>query len=108
MIKAATLAKDFLDEHKAEDIKVVDVKDHTPFASYYIIATMPNTRALGAIADLLEDHLEENKIPVRGIDGTPDSGWVIVDAGQVVVHLFIEAKRQEIDLASVVSKRKNK
>jgi ribosome-associated protein len=102
MIKALTAARKSLDEHKAEEIKVIDVRSLTPFAEYYIIATAPNERALGAIAELVADDLMAKKVPVRKIDGTPESGWIIVDAGEVLIHLFLAETRQQVDLDSVL------
>jgi ribosome-associated protein len=103
-IKAVRIAKDDLEEHKAEDVAVVDVRNSTPFTDYYVIATAPNERALGALADEVEDALEKENIEVRKKEGLPESGWVIVDAGQVVIHLFISTKRKEIDLDSILKK----
>ncbi len=91
-----------LNEHKAEDLSIINVKNLNPFADYYIIATAGNIRHLGALADQLDEaYLKENE-PVRKIDGKPESGWVIVDANEVVIHLFTEEKRKEILLEHLI------
>lgn len=90
--------KDLLEEKKGEDIKIIDVRQRTPFTDYYIIATAPNMRAIGAYADALEDFFQERVEDLRQSEGQPESGWVLVDAGEVVVHLFSAAKRQEMNL----------
>ena len=105
MLKSVRIAKKELEERKAEDVMVVDVRENTPFADYYVIATAPNEKALGAFADYVEEALEKEGVEVRKKDGTPDSGWVIVDAGPVVVHLFSEAKRKEIALDGLLAHR---
>ena len=90
--------KDLLEEKKGEDIKIIDVRQRTPFTDYYILATAPNMRAIGAYADALEDFFQERVEDLRQSEGQPESGWVLVDAGEVVVHLFSAAKRQEMNL----------
>ena len=95
---------DFLDERKAEDIAVFDVSGISPFASYYVIATAPNHRALGAIAELLEDKLEQEGL-IRGkAEGTSDSGWIIVESEDVIVHLFTSVNRKEFALEDLIAK----
>jgi ribosome-associated protein len=97
-----------LDERKAEEIKVVDVKENTPFCDYYVIATCPNEKALGAIAEDVAEVLEANKIEVRKVEGLPESHWLIVDAGSAVVQLFTSEKRQEIALDVLLEKTNQK
>ena len=90
--------KELLEDKKGEDIKIIDVRQRTPFTDYYILATAPNMRAIGAYADALEDFFQERFEDLRQSEGQPESGWVLVDAGEVVVHLFSAAKRQEMNL----------
>lgn len=97
-----------LTEHKAEDISVVDVKERTPFADFYILATAPNPRALSAYPDVLEEALAQEKIDIRKVEGNPESEWVVVDAGAVIVQLFTAAKRSEMDLDTLLSIEKKK
>lgn len=90
--------KELLEDKKGEDIKIIDVRQRTPFTDYYILATAPNMRAIGAYADALEDFFQKRVEDLRQSEGQPESGWVLVDAGEVVVHLFSAAKRQEMNL----------
>ena len=90
--------KEILEDKKGEDIKIIDVRQRTPFTDYYILATAPNMRAIGAYANALEDFFQERVEDLRQSEGQPESGWVLVDAGEVVVHLFSAAKRQEMNL----------
>lgn len=106
MPKEVTLVKKSLDEHKAEDITVVDVREKTPFTDYLVIASGTNSRMLGALASYVEDDLLKNKVEVRKTEGIPESGWIIVDAGNVVVHLFSPEKRSEIDLEGLLAGKK--
>lgn len=94
----------FLEERKAEDIVVVDVRNRTPFTDYYILATAPNMRAAGAYAELLEDFFEPRVDDLRRPEGEPESGWVLVDAGELVVHIFIDIKRAELNLEELLNR----
>lgn len=100
--KAVKEAMKSLDEHKAEDIKVYDVRELTPFSDFYIVATAPNERALGALGDYLEEDLGKVGVDLVKKDGTPDSGWIISDFGAVLIHLFVAEKRNEVDLAGLL------
>lgn len=99
--KAKKITK-ILSDHKAEDIKVIDVKDLTPFTEYYVIATAPNERALGSYAEVLEDELEALGENIRTKEGKPNTGWTIVDSGNVVIHIFLEEVRATIGLEALL------
>ena len=96
-----------LDEHKATEIVTADVSRLTPFASHYVLATCPNMRALGAFADALEEECEKRGINVRAKDGQPESGWIVIDLSEIIVHLFLDWARREIKLDELVNRRKD-
>ena len=104
----AEFAANRLDEHKAENIITMDVSRITPFASYYVIATLQNERALGAIADVVAEEIEKAGGTIRAIEGKPETAGVLVDAGGVIIHLFLEWSRKEIKLDDLVGERINK
>ncbi|MBV8392361.1 MAG: nicotinate-nucleotide adenylyltransferase [Alphaproteobacteria bacterium] len=82
------LVRHSLDEDKAEDIVVIDLKGKSAFADYMVIATGRSNRQVVAIADHLAERLKaagHGYIPVEGKQG---GDWVLVDAGDVVVHVF--------------------
>lgn len=102
--KEVTIAKKSLSERKAEEIAVVDVRAQTPFSDYLVIASATNQRMLAALADYLVSDFAKEGLDVK-VDGLPESEWMIVDVGNVVVHLFSEPKRKEIDLEGLLSHR---
>ena len=102
--RKVNIAVKTLEDHKAEEVEVLNVQNLTPFADYYIVATAPNIRALGALADHLDEAYLNEGDPVRRIEGKPESEWVIVDAGEIVIHLFLKEKRSEIDLETLIKK----
>ena len=95
-----------LEEHKAEAIVTIDVSGVSPFASYYVLATAGNPRALGAIQEHVEEALEKAGYEIAVSEGEPDSGWVITQADEVIVHLFLEANRRVINLEELLERIK--
>jgi ribosome-associated protein len=87
---------DIIEEKQAEDIVLLDVSDHTSIASYFVIATIDNERQAKAIEDevLLQLRMGQNLRPL-GMEGVAENsgGWVLLDYGDVIVHLFTEEKR---------------
>ncbi len=72
----------------------MDIKDLATFTDYFVICTATSSRMLDALADgvLEKTRLEHNK---KGhIEGSPDSGWLVLDYGDIVVHLFDEELRR--------------
>jgi ribosome-associated protein len=71
----------------------LDIKDIATFTSYFIICTANSNRMLNALADgVIEKTLKEHKRKGR-IEGKADAGWLVVDYGDIVVHLFDEDLR---------------
>ncbi len=102
--KELELAKKCLEDHKAEEISVVDVEGFSPFSSYYLLSTANNIRHLGALSDSLIEEFEKAGFTDIKTDGIPESGWMIVEAGEVVVHIFLDVNRKEIDLEGLLEK----
>lgn len=86
-------------ENKGRDIVVLDMRDQTPIFDYFVIATGTSRRQLHAISDEI-DHVLEKELGDRrlGIEGYQESHWVILDYGDVVIHLFDENTRRYYDL----------
>jgi ribosome-associated protein len=79
---------DALEDKKGEDIILMDLKGVVFFTDYFIICTATSNRMLNALAeDVVEKTRLEHKRKGR-IEGTPDAGWMIVDYGDIVVHIF--------------------
>src|SRR5262249_54405858 len=83
-----TLARRSLEDDKAEDIVVIDLKGKSSFADYMGIATGRSNRQVVAIADHLADKLKQSGHGPVPLEGKQGGDWVLVDAGDVVVHVF--------------------
>jgi ribosome-associated protein len=76
------------DEKKAEDIVVLNVAPLTTLADYFVIATCRNPRQIRALAEQVRQSARQFQAQLLGVEGTAESGWVLVDMGDVIVHIF--------------------
>jgi len=77
-----------LEDDKAEDEIVIDLSGKSTLADYIVIASGRSQRQVGAMADHLLEKLKEAGVKSVSSEGQPQCDWVLVDAGDVVVHLF--------------------
>ena len=98
-IELARFIVDSVEDKKAENIVLLDLRPDAIIADYFIICTGNSDRQLRALADNVREQVKErfSKLPAS-IEGTPESGWMLMDYGDVVVHLFQEEKRRYYDL----------
>jgi ribosome-associated protein len=83
-----------LDENKGEDIVVLDLKDKCSFADFMIVASGRAPRHVSALADYVADALKKIGEPALSIEGKDSGDWVLIDAGDIVVHIFRPEVRQ--------------
>ena len=82
-----------LDDKKADDIKVLDVRGKSPITNYFIIATANSEPHLRALASELERTLKDLGVKSVGRDYNTSSGWVVVDAFDFMAHIFLPEQR---------------
>lgn len=82
----------------------IELAGRTNFADKMIIATCLSPRQMSAIAHHIERKLKEEGFGYAGIEGDQDSDWVLMDAGDIVVHLFLEESREIYGLERMWSK----
>jgi ribosome-associated protein len=78
---------------KASNIVMLDMRDVTLLTDYFILCDGASTRQIGAIVDELLDELKKAGSQPALVEGTPESGWMLVDFGSVIVHVFSPAQR---------------
>jgi ribosome-associated protein len=89
---------------KGEDIVVLDLRGISTLTEFYVICSGNSEPQLKAIVDEIQDVLRrENNIRARRVDGFPYSQWVVADFGDVIVHIFHEAKRRHYALEDLWS-----
>ena len=99
----ARYAADVASDKLASDIVMLDIGEVSDFADYFVILSVESTRQMRAIVEDLEHALEEKGGVRHHREGTPESGWMLLDFGDVVIHVFGVEERQFYDLESVWS-----
>jgi ribosome-associated protein len=84
-----------LDAKKAEDLRVLDVSSLSSITDYLILATGTSEPHLRALRIEVERVLDEQKAKILGVDTTKSSGWAVVDAFELMVHLFTPENREK-------------
>ncbi|MDQ6907291.1 MAG: ribosome silencing factor [Chloroflexota bacterium] len=92
-IRARDLAYIASDAH-GSDLLVLDIADLTTLADYFVICTADNERMLRAIVRALTEAGALTGMRLNRIEGTPESGWVLMDFGDVIVHAFGKRERE--------------
>lgn len=89
---------DALEDIKGYDITVMDVRKLTSMASYMVIANASSTRQAKALADNVREKLKELGADVQGVEGEKEGEWVLVDLGDIIVHIMLPATRAYYNL----------
>ncbi|MDR0862902.1 MAG: ribosome silencing factor [Oscillospiraceae bacterium] len=105
-IEMAKIAVRALDEKKGRDLSMLATRDITVLADYFVIATATSTTHIKSLADEVEKALKDNGETPLHIEGRHGGGWVLVDFGCVVVHLFLEDVREFYQLERLWSDAK--
>jgi ribosome-associated protein len=87
-----------LDDSKAEEAVIIDLAGKTSIADWMIIATGRSTTQVGALADRVVKALKEAGGGTPAVEGVPANDWVLIDAGDLIVHLFRPEVRQFYNL----------
>jgi ribosome-associated protein len=85
---------DALESKKGEDILLLDMKEVSDFANYFIICSASSVRMLDALAEEVTKKIKQNHRQKVKSDGSPYDGWQVIDAGEIIVHLFTPDQRE--------------
>ena len=89
----AQRAVDVLSDHKALDIALIDISKTASFTDYFVVATAQSPLQFSALQEYLEKDLEPQGANLRHREGTADSGWLLLDFGDLIVHIFSPDQR---------------
>ncbi len=92
LLKSVVVA---LDAKKAEDLRILDVSKQSSITDYLVLANGNSEPHLRALRIELEKVLDEQKVRILGMDTTRGSGWMVIDAFEVMVHLFTAENRDK-------------
>ena len=101
--KLAQLVVDSLDDLKGESIRTINVEKLTAITDYMVIATGRSSTHIEALADAVATRAKKADVEVVGIEGKMQSEWVLVDVGDVVVHIMLAPVRALYNLEELWS-----
>lgn len=84
---------DILAETPAANTVVLDIRELSSFADFFVICSGENERQLRAITEKLQEELREDGVRPQRLEGTPNSGWIVLDYNDVIVHVFDQELR---------------
>lgn len=93
-LQLAQLCAEAADNRKGEDISVLDLRKISSVADFFVIVSGTSEPHLKAIRNEIEHRLKEKSISPKGIDGFPQSQWVVMDYIDVMVHIFNKGQRE--------------
>lgn len=95
MVKIAAKA---LEEKKAEDIRVIDIREISTIADFFVIANGTNQNQLQAMRDAVDGELYKAGYHTKQVEGNQNSSWVLMDYNDIIVHIFSKEDRLFYDL----------
>lgn len=94
---------DTLDDAKAEDVVCIDIKGKTSIGDQMVVASGRSQRHVGAVADHLVRKLKDEGFGRARVEGLPHCDWVLIDAGDIIVHIFRPEVREFYNLEKMWS-----
>jgi len=90
--------EDILNDNKAMEVKSIDLKDKTSIADFMIIASGNSSRHIQALSEILIDELKKRGIKNCRLEGRESNDWKLIDAIDIIIHIFHPEKRKFYDL----------
>jgi ribosome-associated protein len=98
--KALALAEAAFDK-KAENIVLLQITELSDFADYFVICSADSDRGVKTIVENIEKKCKELDAKILGVEGLKESKWVLIDAVDVIIHVFYDPIREEFDIESL-------
>ncbi len=100
MLKTAYKA---LDDKKAYDIKILDIKKISSIADYMVIADGTNKNQVQAMCDAVTEEMGKAGFPPKSIEGYSEGGWILLDYYDIIIHIFSDEARRFYDIERIWS-----
>ncbi|WP_461812768.1 ribosome silencing factor [Faecalimonas sp.] len=97
----ARIAYTALEEKKGEDIKLIDITGISTLADYFVIASGTNQSQVNALVENVEEKLEKSGYELKQREGYGLGNWVLLDFGDIIIHVFDEDNRLFYDLERI-------
>jgi ribosome-associated protein len=101
VLESAEIARKALEaalDKQAADILMLEIGQVASFADYFVICSAESERQIRAICDAVDEVLSKEKVKLLRREGSEDSGWVLLDFGDVIVHVFSAPQREYYDV----------
>lgn len=93
MVEKLELVKKCMEEKKARDIVDIKISEKSSITDYFVICTGSSDRNIQAIADEISEKMKESQHTLLSVSGYKEANWILLDFGDVIVHIFDEATR---------------
>ena len=87
-----------LADFKGINLKILDMQKTSSLADYYVLASAENTTTARAMAESIQFHMKRHNLPAQSVEGIENAQWILLDCGDIIVHVFQEAIRSVFDL----------
>jgi len=94
----ALMIESMMDDKKAQNIVILDVADLTIIADEFVICSVRSTVQSRALCDYIEEKMNEQSVRLRHLEGYRDGCWIVMDYGDVMVHIFRQEEREFYNL----------
>lgn len=105
--KAAKIAYHALDEKKGQDIRIIDIREISVLADYMIIAGGANKNQVQTMADTVQEELAKEELFTKHVEGYGSGNWILLDYGDIIIHVFNQEDRLFYDLERLWQDGKN-
>ena len=95
------IAYQALEDKKGEDIKIIDISNVSVLADYFIIANGNNKNQVQALVDNVQEELDKVGVQVKQVEGYRMGNWILLDYGDIIIHVFSKEDRLFYDLERI-------
>lgn len=99
----ALQAARILDDKKAQDVVMIDIAEKSSFADYFVIASGNSERQISSLQDELDEKLAKEGVVTKGVEGRGNTGWILMDYGDVIINLFTLEQRERYNIEKIWS-----
>lgn len=96
--RTVKLVKKIAEDKKAQNILLLDVKKISYLTNFFVILSGTSSIHISAISTAIQEKLKEKNVKLHHIEGTGESGWILLDYGDMMIHIFGEAERKFYNL----------
>ena len=90
-----------LEDKKGEDIKIIDISEVSPISDYFVLASGSNRSQIQAMADSVEEKMHKAGFHLKQVEGYDTANWILLDFGDIIVHVFDNENRLFYDLERI-------